>query len=148
MILTASDPGKRNSSWIHQQHTRSTTGTLAPGAPTAARRCFQTRFNVSKGPDAKTIRTLFAKFQRTGSVTDDLVGNVGCKQTAVTPQNVATVSRIIQQSPTSSVRRTASEVGLKRSITEKIMRKSLHMFPFKIQTHHTVPVRAVKKGIA
>ncbi|GFV09631.1 uncharacterized protein TNCV_2937421, partial [Trichonephila clavipes] len=96
-------------------------------------------------PDAKTIRTLFAKFQRTGSVTDDLVGNVGRKQTAVTPQNVATVSGIIQQNPMSSVRRTASEAGLKRSSTQKILRKSLHMFPFKISTHHAVPVRAVQQ---
>ncbi|GBM37463.1 hypothetical protein AVEN_105626-1 [Araneus ventricosus] len=43
-------------------------------SPTATRRSFQARFNVPKGPDVKTIRTLFAKFQRTGSVTDDLVG--------------------------------------------------------------------------
>ncbi|GBL79685.1 hypothetical protein AVEN_18220-1 [Araneus ventricosus] len=55
-------------------------------SPTATRRSFQARFNVPKGPDAKTIRTLFAKFQRTGSVTDDLVGNVGRQQTAVTPE--------------------------------------------------------------
>ncbi|GFV83351.1 uncharacterized protein TNCV_4489671 [Trichonephila clavipes] len=81
-------------------------------SPTATRRSFQARFNVPKGPDVKTIRTLFAKFQRTGSV-----GNVGRKQTAVTPQNVATVSGIIQQNPMSSVRRTASESGLKRSST-------------------------------
>ncbi|GFT00104.1 uncharacterized protein TNCV_1672401 [Trichonephila clavipes] len=114
-------------------------------SPTATRRSFQARFNVPKGPDAKTIRTLFAKFQRTGSVTDDLVGNVGRKQTAVTPQNVATVSGIIQQNPMSSVRRTASEVGLKRSSTQKILRKSLHMFPFKFQTHHAVPERAVQQ---
>ncbi|GFX43507.1 nucleic-acid-binding protein from transposon X-element [Trichonephila clavipes] len=114
-------------------------------SPTATRRSFQARFNVPKGPDAKTIRTLFAKFQRTGSVTDNLVGNVGRKQTAVTPQNVATVSGIIQQNPMSSIRRTASEAGLKRSSTQKILRKSLHMFPFKIQTHHAVPVRAVQQ---
>ncbi|GBM80583.1 hypothetical protein AVEN_83648-1 [Araneus ventricosus] len=99
-------------------------------SPTATRRSFQARFNVPKGPDAKTIRTLFAKFQRTGSVTDDLVGNVGRQQTAVTPENVATVSGIIQQNPMSSVRRIASETGLKRSSTQKILRKSLHMFPF------------------
>ncbi|GBM85875.1 hypothetical protein AVEN_89748-1 [Araneus ventricosus] len=104
-------------------------------SPTATRRSFQARFNVPKGPDAKTIRTLFAKFQRTGSVTDDLVGNVGRQQTAVTPENVATVSGIIQQNPMSSVRRIASETGLKRSSTQKILRKRLHMFPFKIQTH-------------
>ncbi|GBN30755.1 hypothetical protein AVEN_126500-1 [Araneus ventricosus] len=82
------------------------------------------------------VRLPFAKFQRTGSVTDDLVGNVGRQQTAVTPENVATVSGIIQQNPMSSVRRIASETGLKRSSTQKMLRKSLHMFPFKIQTYH------------
>ncbi|GBO34110.1 hypothetical protein AVEN_196118-1, partial [Araneus ventricosus] len=116
-------------------------------SPTATRRSFQARFNVPKGPDAKTIRTLFAKFQRTGSVTDDLVGNVGRQQTAVTPENVATVSGIIQQNPMSSVRRIASETGLKRSSTQKILRKSLHMFPFKIQTHQAIPVRAVQQRV-
>ncbi|GBL79126.1 hypothetical protein AVEN_92377-1 [Araneus ventricosus] len=116
-------------------------------SPTATRRSFQARFNVPKGPDAKTIRMLFAKFQRTGSVTDDLVGNVGRQQTAVTPENVATVSGIIQQNPMSSVRRIASETGLKRSSTQKILRKSLHMFPFKIQTHQAIPVRAVQQRV-
>ncbi|GFU66101.1 uncharacterized protein TNCV_2857741 [Trichonephila clavipes] len=114
-------------------------------SPTATRRSFQARFNVPKGPDAKTICTLFAKFQRTGSVTDDLVRNVGRKQTAVMPQNVATVFGIIQQNPMSSIHRTASEAGLKRSSMQKILRKSLHMFPFKIQTHHTVPAQAVQQ---
>ncbi|GBM35696.1 hypothetical protein AVEN_260819-1 [Araneus ventricosus] len=116
-------------------------------SPTATRRSFQARFNVPKGPDAKTIRTLFAKFQRTGSVTDDLMGNVGRQQTAVTPENVATVSGIIQQTPMSSVHRIASETGLKRSSTQKILRKSLHMFPFKIQTHQAIPVRAVQQRV-
>ncbi|GFT50691.1 uncharacterized protein TNCV_567891 [Trichonephila clavipes] len=45
----------------------------------------------------------------------------------------------------SSIRRTASEACLKRSSTQKILRKSLHMFPFKIQTHYAVPVRAVQQ---
>ncbi|GFW12757.1 uncharacterized protein TNCV_3884671 [Trichonephila clavipes] len=111
-------------------------------SPTATRRSFQARFNVPKGSDGKTIRTLFAKFQRTGSVTYDLVGNVGRTQTAVTPQNVATVSGIIQQNPMSFVRRTASEADLS---TQKILRKSLHIFAFKIRTHHAVPVRTVQQ---
>ncbi|GFU77967.1 uncharacterized protein TNCV_521671 [Trichonephila clavipes] len=59
--------------------------------------------------------------------------------------SLATVSGIIQQNPMSSVRRTASEAGLKRSSTQKILRKSLHLFPFKIKTHHAVPVRAVQQ---
>ncbi|GBM80408.1 hypothetical protein AVEN_166260-1, partial [Araneus ventricosus] len=46
-------------------------------SPTATRRSFQKRFNVPEGADAKTIRKLFAKFERTGSVDDNRVGNVG-----------------------------------------------------------------------
>ncbi|GBL97589.1 hypothetical protein AVEN_49108-1 [Araneus ventricosus] len=46
-------------------------------SPTATRRSFQKRFNVPKGPDANTIRKLFAKFERAGSVNDNRVENVG-----------------------------------------------------------------------
>ncbi|GBM11000.1 hypothetical protein AVEN_1335-1 [Araneus ventricosus] len=62
-------------------------------SPTATRRSFQKRVNVPKGPDAKTIRKLFAKFERTGSVDDNRVGNVGLRQTVVAPENVAKVPR-------------------------------------------------------
>ncbi|GBN16432.1 hypothetical protein AVEN_205336-1 [Araneus ventricosus] len=50
-------------------------------SPTSTRRNFQKRFNVPKGPDAKTIRKLFAKFEQTGNVEDNRVGNVGPRQT-------------------------------------------------------------------
>ncbi|GBL99132.1 hypothetical protein AVEN_64127-1 [Araneus ventricosus] len=65
-------------------------------SPTATRRSFQKRFNVPKGPDAKTIRKLFAKFKRTGRVDDNRVGNAGPRETVVTPENVAKVSGIVQ----------------------------------------------------
>ena len=74
-------------------------------SPTATRRSFQNRFNVPVGPDAKTIRMLFAKFQRTGSVDDDRKGNVGPRQTIVTPENVAKVSRTVQKNPRKNIRR-------------------------------------------
>ncbi|GBM61477.1 hypothetical protein AVEN_163872-1 [Araneus ventricosus] len=83
-------------------------------SPTATRRSFQNRFNVPKGPDAKTIRKPFAKFKRTGSVDDNRVGNVGPRQTVITSENVAKVHGIVQQIPRNTVRRIASETGLKR----------------------------------
>ncbi|GBN37907.1 hypothetical protein AVEN_265073-1 [Araneus ventricosus] len=92
---------------------------------TATRRSFQKRFNVPKGPDAKTIRKLFAKFERIGSVDDNRVGNVGPRQTVVTPENVAKVSGIVQQNPRNTVQRIASYTGLKRSSTQKIMANRL-----------------------
>ncbi|GBO27634.1 hypothetical protein AVEN_88474-1 [Araneus ventricosus] len=114
-------------------------------SPTSTRRIFTKIFNVPKGPDAKTIRKLFAKFERTGSVDDNRVGNVGPRQIVVTPENVAKVSEIVQQNPRNTVRRIASGIGLKRSSTQKILRKSLRMFPYKIQSHQAIPINAVRQ---
>ncbi|GBM45675.1 hypothetical protein AVEN_237914-1 [Araneus ventricosus] len=111
----------------------------------ATRRSFQKRFNVPKGPDAKTIRKLFAKFERTVSVDDNRVGPDGLRQTAVTFENVATISGIVQQNPWNTVRRIASEIGLKRSSTQKILRNSLRMSPYKIQSHQAIPIQAVRQ---
>ncbi|GBL98188.1 hypothetical protein AVEN_268274-1 [Araneus ventricosus] len=47
----------------------------------------------------KPFARLFAKFERTGSVDDNRVGNVGPRKTVVTPENVAKVSGIVQQNP-------------------------------------------------
>ncbi|GBN93261.1 hypothetical protein AVEN_80066-1 [Araneus ventricosus] len=114
-------------------------------SPTATRRSFQKRFNAPKGPDAKTIRKLFAKFERTGSVNDNRVGNVGLRQTVVTCENVAKVSGIVQQNPRNTVRRIASETGLKRSTTQTILRNSQWIFPWKIQSHQTIPIKDVQQ---
>ncbi|GBN86028.1 hypothetical protein AVEN_208269-1 [Araneus ventricosus] len=114
-------------------------------SPTATRRSFQKRFNVPKGPDGKTIRKLFAKFERAGSVDDNRVGNVGHRQNLVTPENVAKVSGIVQQNPRNSARRIASEPGLKPSSTQKILRNSLRMLPYKIQSHQAIPIKAVRQ---
>ncbi|GBM84133.1 hypothetical protein AVEN_218303-1 [Araneus ventricosus] len=44
-----------------------------------------------------------------------------------------------------TVRRIASETGLKRSNTQKILRSSLWMFPYKIQSHQAIPIKAVRQ---
>ncbi|GBL99160.1 hypothetical protein AVEN_64148-1 [Araneus ventricosus] len=114
-------------------------------SPMATRCSFQKRFNVPKRPNAKTIHKIFAKFERTGNVDDNRVGNVGPRQTVVTPENVAKVSGIVQQNPRKIVRRIASETGLKRSSTQKILRNSLRIFPYKIQSHQAIPIKAVRQ---
>ncbi|GBM56267.1 hypothetical protein AVEN_151945-1 [Araneus ventricosus] len=114
-------------------------------SPTATRRSFQKRFNVPKGPDAKTIRKIFSKFERTGSVDDNRVGNVGLRQAVVAPENIVKVSGIVQQNPRNTVRKIESETGLKRSSTQKILRNSLRMFPYKIQSHQAIPIEAVRQ---
>ena len=48
---------------------------------TATHRSFQSRLTVPLGPDAKTIRMLFAKFERIGRVADDRKENAWPRQT-------------------------------------------------------------------
>ncbi|GBM33404.1 hypothetical protein AVEN_187204-1 [Araneus ventricosus] len=114
-------------------------------SPTVTRRSFQKPFNVPKGLDAKTISKLFAKFERTGSVDDNRVENVGPRQIEVTPENVEKVSGIVQQNPRNNIRRIASETGLKRSTKQKRLRNSLRMIPNKIQNHQAIPIKAVRQ---
>ncbi|GBO06083.1 hypothetical protein AVEN_66860-1 [Araneus ventricosus] len=114
-------------------------------SPTATRRSFQKRFRVPKGPDAKTIRRLFSQFERTSSVDDNRMGNAGPRLTVVTCENVAEVSVIVQQNPRNTVQSIASETGLKRSSSQKILRNSVRMFPYKIQSHKAIPIKAMRQ---
>ncbi|GBM79190.1 hypothetical protein AVEN_209519-1 [Araneus ventricosus] len=52
---------------------------------------------------------------------------------------------IVQQNPKNTVRRIASETGLKSSSMQKILRNSLRMFPYKIQSHQAIPIKAVRQ---
>ncbi|GBN76795.1 hypothetical protein AVEN_45065-1 [Araneus ventricosus] len=114
-------------------------------SPTLTRRSFQKRFSVRKGPDAKTIRKLFSQFERRSSVDDNRMGNAGPRLTAVTSENVVEVSGIVQQNPRNTDRRIASETGLKRSSSQKILRNSLRMFPYKIQSYKAIPIKAMRQ---
>lgn len=111
-------------------------------SPIATKRSFQVRFGVQKGPAEKTIRELFKKFQQTGSVTDDLVGNVGPKHSVVTSTNATTIAAAIEKNPNKSVRKLSAESGISPSSTYRILRKKLKMFPYKIQCRQAIPVRA------
>ena len=66
---------------------------------TVISRSFQNWISVPVGFEAKTIRMLFSKFERTGSMADVRKGNVGPRQTVVTLENTAEISGIVQQNP-------------------------------------------------
>ncbi|GBN17497.1 hypothetical protein AVEN_204413-1 [Araneus ventricosus] len=109
------------------------------------RRSFRKRFNVPNGPDAKPFASTSPNSNRQRSVDDNRVGNVEPMQTVVTSENVAKVSGFVQQNPRNTVRRIASETGLKRSSTQNILRNSLRMFPYKIQSHQAIPIKSVRQ---
>ncbi|GBM64838.1 hypothetical protein AVEN_197056-1 [Araneus ventricosus] len=91
-------------------------------------RCsFQRRFDVGRGPSENAIKALFEKFERTGNVNDDRIGNVGRPRCAVTESNADAVQQVILQQPRTSIRRVASRAGLRRMTTHRIMRHNLHM---------------------
>ncbi|GBN81750.1 hypothetical protein AVEN_191942-1 [Araneus ventricosus] len=96
---------------------------------------FKNDLMFQKDPMQKPFARLFAKFERTGSVHDNRVGNVGPRQTVATFSEVTKVSGIIQQNPRNTASRIASETGFKRSSTQKILRNSRWMFPCEIQSH-------------
>ena len=100
--------------------------------PTTTRRSFQNRFSVLVGSDAKTIRMLFATFERTGSVADDRKGNVGPRQTVLILENAAKVSGLVQQNTRKNIRWIASATSLKYTSTQKILKHSLRLYPYKI----------------
>ena len=95
----------------------------------------------------KTIRMLFAKFERTGSEADDRKGNVGPRQIVVTLENAAKISGIIQQNPRKNIRWIASATGLKYKSTQKILKNSLRLSPHKIQSHQTIPMKTVQQRV-
>lgn len=101
---------------------------------TRMRRDFQTKFNVKEGPSRHMVTNLIEKFERTGSVADDLVGNVGRPSTARTEENIASVKAAIDQSPRKSIRKIAAKTGIKPTNVHRILRKDLELFPYKIQT--------------
>ncbi|XP_055928131.1 uncharacterized protein LOC129959338 [Argiope bruennichi] len=100
----------------------------------ATRRSCHRKFNVTKGPKRDTIKNLFEKFQRTGNVKDDRAGKVGRKRTATTKDNAQLVQQVIQQRLRFSIRRVAAAVQIKSTSTYRLIRLSLHLYPYKIQT--------------
>ena len=74
---------------------------------------------------------------------DDLVEHIGSRPAVITPENVATPSATVQQQPRKFVRSTAAETGLKHSSTYIILRSSLHMFPYRIQSYQAIPASTV-----
>ncbi|GBN06408.1 hypothetical protein AVEN_139760-1 [Araneus ventricosus] len=93
------------------------------------RRSFQRRFDVRRGPSDNAIKALLEKFERTGNVNDDRIGNVGLPRSAVTESNASAVQQVILQQPRTSVRRVTSRAGLRRMTTYRIMRRKMHMLP-------------------
>ena len=89
-------------------------------------------FFRTKAPTRKTILRLTAKFIKTGTVRNQSQGRSGRKRSKRTPQLIQQVKRKIVANPEKSTRRLAQEVHVSQSTIERILRKDLKLFPYKV----------------
>ena len=105
-------------------------------SPTAALRLFKQQRGLIQGPfSITTVTRLIAKFEETGSVADKPRSG----RPSVTEDTVEEVKQVLRhQSSTSdlgstSVRAISTEVAVSKTTVHKILRNTLHLFPYKLQ---------------
>ncbi|TLM65355.1 DUF4817 domain-containing protein, partial [Acinetobacter baumannii] len=101
---------------------------------TVARRKFREHkglHNFDDTPTLQTIKNWVAKFEETGSTLDK--PRLGRPRTSRTEQNIDTVTQSIRENPTQSTRKRARALNVSRTSLQRILKKDLHMHPYKIQ---------------
>ncbi|GBM21266.1 hypothetical protein AVEN_149856-1 [Araneus ventricosus] len=117
-------------------------------SPIVTQRKFATEFKLkTTGPSASTINRLIQKFERTGSVCDDMFGNVGRPLSVKTPEKIERRSQVFERSPRTSIRKAAQQVGIKRESVRQIAVADLQLFPYKIQIHQRLSQRSVEQRL-
>ena len=104
------------------------------------------KFNCRTAPSFNMILNLIKKFEETGSVLDNLSGNVGRPATAITPENIEKVRKIMEKSPKKSTRRGGPLASMSSTSFWRILRTELNLFPYKIQIKQRLsPENAAKR---
>ena len=83
-------------------------------------------------PCYRTVKNLYEKFLRTGSVQDDLKGNVGRPRSGRSEVNIAVVDEAVRRSPGKSTKRLSLETGIPKSTVHEILSKDLKMHPYHV----------------
>ncbi|GBM31455.1 hypothetical protein AVEN_39249-1 [Araneus ventricosus] len=97
---------------------------------------FATEFKLTTtGPSVSTINRLIQKFERTGSVCDDMFGNVGRALSVKTPEKIERTRQVSERSPRTSISKAAQQEGIKLESVRQIVLADLQLFPYKIQIH-------------
>ncbi|GBM69071.1 hypothetical protein AVEN_275702-1 [Araneus ventricosus] len=116
--------------------------------PIVTQRKFATEFKLkTTGPSVSTINRLIQKFERTGSVCDDMFGNVGRPLSVKTPEKIERTRQVFERSPRTSIRKAAQQVGIKRESVRQIVVADLQLFPYKIQIHQRLSQRSVEQRL-
>lgn len=101
---------------------------------TIARRKFreyQNLRNFKDIPSVQTIKNWVIKFEESGSTLDKQ--RSGRPRTSRTEENIDVVKHSIRENPTQSTRKRSSALNLPRTSLQRILKKDLHLHPYKIQ---------------
>ena len=83
--------------------------------------------NESEKEPESQLRKLVAKFERTGSVAND-VSNYGRLRSAKTEESITTIKNTITEFPTTSQRRLSAETDIPKSKIRQILKGRLRRF--------------------
>lgn len=114
-------------------------------------RCFQRKFNVTKGLKWDITDDLFEIFQQTGNDNDDHVGNTGTLWKPVTDANVKVFQQVDWQWPQLPVQCVAAQTWLRRMSTHRIIRNNLQLFPYSFRLDNSLvllPLMNVRRSWA
>lgn len=93
---------------------------------------FMERFPGGQVPHRNAVRNLIAKFRKTGSVADasksGRPSNLGGK--------IVHIQDILKKNPIQSIRRLSQQAHVSKSSAQRILRKKLDLYPYKMTTVH------------
>lgn len=102
---------------------------IQTGSATTARRRFMREGNRRSGPSVKLIRRLLAQFRVTGA----LAGSKRKRACPVSARAVVKIKKAIAKNPHHSTRQLAEIAEVSQSVVEKILKKWLGLYPYKLQ---------------
>lgn len=101
-------------------------------SPAAAARKARSKYGKHLSLGLNTVKRLVQKFEATGSVEDKKAP--GPPVTVRTEENIGRVQESVNQNPRTSTRRRAQELEISRRSLQRVLKKELHVHPYKIST--------------
>ena len=102
---------------------------LQTGSIVQIKRKYRSIFGPKNTPSHHTISRLTENFIASGTTWEQ--PRTG-RKTVITSSHIAAVKKIVQETPTISIRRLAQQVNLTKSATQRVLRKHLKLRPYKI----------------
>ncbi|MEM8940500.1 MAG: hypothetical protein AAGC64_14275 [Bacteroidota bacterium] len=93
-------------------------------------RSFKNHFRLNKSPSKKIIYRCIRNFNNSGSIEKKKPGAFLVKRT---PEKITAVQQRVNENPQISIRQLAQQTDTKKSTLHNILKKDLHLYPYKVQ---------------